>query len=62
EWRGDEHLEGEYFADCSTAENARRLNQFRDCVMRVQDEGTGATGTGICQTWVQGRWPAMGLR
>jgi len=62
EWRGDGHLEGEYFADCSTTENARRLNQFRDCVMRVQDEGTGATGTGICQTWVQGRWPAMGLR
>jgi len=61
EWRGTEHLEGEYFADCSTAEKARRLNQFRDCVMRVHDETTGHVGTGICQTWVQGRWPDMGL-
>lgn len=61
EWRGEQHLEGEYFADCSIPENARRLNQFRDCVMAFRDEGTGAIGTGICQTWVQGRWPTMGL-
>ena len=61
EWRGALHLDGEHFADCSTPENARRLNQFRDCVMAFVDEATGARGTGICQTWVQGRWPAMGL-
>lgn len=53
EWRGELHLDGEYFADCSLPETARRLNQFRDCVMRVCDESTGMTGIGICQTWVR---------
>jgi hypothetical protein len=61
EWRGDRHLDGEYFADCSTPANAQRLNQFRDCVLRFHDESAGIVGTGICQTWVQGRWPDMGL-
>lgn len=61
EWRGDGHLDGEYFDDCSTPQNARRLNQFRDCVLEFRDSATGYLGTGICQTWVQGDWPAMGL-
>ena len=61
EWRGDHHLEGEYFDDCSTPKNAQRLNQFRDCVLEFRDSETGDVGTGICQTWVQGDWPAMGL-
>lgn len=61
EWRGALHLDGEYFDDCSTAANATRLNQFRDCLMAFHDSATGVTGTGICQTWVQGRWPDMGL-
>jgi len=29
-WRGEQHRDGEYFADFSTIKNARRLNQFRD--------------------------------
>lgn len=62
QWRGEQHLEGEHIADCSTPENARRLNQFRDCVMRFEDHGTGLQGLGICQTWVQGEWPHMNLR
>ncbi|MFZ9126204.1 MAG: hypothetical protein ACO22W_06380 [Steroidobacteraceae bacterium] len=61
EWRGDLHLDGEYFADCSAPDNARRLNQFRDCVMAFKDHATGASGVGICQTWIQGSWPEMGL-
>ena len=61
QWRGEQHLEGEYVDDCSTPANARRLNQFRDCVLEFRDESTGLVGTGICQTWVQGRWPDLGL-
>ena len=53
-WRGPQHLEGEYFADCSSAESLARLNQFRDCLIRVQDHHSGATGWGNCQTFVVG--------
>ena len=61
QWRGPLHVGGEYFADCSTPENAARLNQFRDCLVEVRDGETGAVGIGNCQTWVQGRWPELGL-
>lgn len=61
QYRGPLHLEGEYFADCSTPEAVRRLNQFRDCVVQVRDEHTGAIGWGNCQTFVAGAWPEMGL-
>lgn len=61
QWRGPLVMDGEYFADCSTPESAARLNQFRDCLIEVRDPETGATGVGNCQTWVQGRWPGLGL-
>jgi hypothetical protein len=61
QWRGRLAVDGEHFADCSTPENVARLNQFRDCLIEVQDPETGATGWGNCQTWVQGRWPELGL-
>lgn len=61
QWRGPLHVEGEYFADCSTPAAAARLNQFRDCLIEVVDDATGAVGVGNCQTWVQGRWPELGL-
>ena len=53
-WRGPLHVEGEYFADCSTPESVARLNQFRDCIIRVHDHSTGATGWGNCQTYLVG--------
>lgn len=53
-WRGDDHLAGEYFADCSTPGAVARLNQFRDCCVEAVDESTGAVGWGNCQTWVSG--------
>jgi hypothetical protein len=55
-WQGPLHLEGEYFADCSAPESVARLNQFRDCLIRVRDHRTGATGWGNCQTYVSGDW------
>src|SRR5690606_15308153 len=57
QWRGRLHVEDEHFADCSTPAAAARLNQFRDCLIEVRDEETGALGVGNCQTWVQGSWP-----
>ncbi len=53
-WRGDDHLEGEHFADCSLPAAVARLNQFRDCAVEAVDSATGATGWGNCQTWVAG--------
>ena len=61
QWRGPLHVEGEHFADCSTPAAVARLNQFRDCLIEVRDEETSAVGVGNCQTWVQGRWPDLGL-
>jgi hypothetical protein len=61
QWRGPLVVEGEHFADCSTPDSAARLNQFRDCLIEVRDLQTNAVGVGNCQTWVQGRWPELGL-
>ena len=60
-YRGRLALEGEHFADCSTPEAVARLNQFRDCLIVVEDAETGATGWGNCQTYVTGAWPDFGL-
>ncbi len=61
QWRGPLTVEGENIADCSTPEAVARLNQFRDCLVQAHDLATGAVGIGNCQTWVQGRWPELGL-
>lgn len=60
-WRGTLHLDGEYLADCADPATAARVNQFRDCLIRVRDTATGATGWGNCQTYVSGAWPDFGL-
>lgn len=60
-WRGQLHIEGEYFNDCSTIENTLRLNQFRDCLIEVWDEEAGLKGWGICQSFVRGHWPEFNL-
>lgn len=61
EWRGESHVDGERFADCSTPEMARRLHQIRDTVVRVHDPVGGATGWGNCQPIAYGPWPELGL-
>lgn len=60
-WRGELHVEGEYFADTSKPDVAARLNQFRDCMIRVEDPAGGGVGWGNCQTYVHGAWPEFGL-
>lgn len=59
QWRGPLLVEGEYIADCSTPAAVKRLNQFRDCLIRITDPVTGATGIGNCQTWIQGHGPDL---
>ena len=61
QWRGDLNIEGERIADCSTAEQARRLHQIRDTVVRVTDPVTQAVGVGNCQPIAYGPWPELGL-
>ena len=60
-WRGALSVEGEYFQDCTTVDSVARLNQFRDCMIRVEDPAGGGIGWGNCQTWVHGSWPDYGL-
>jgi hypothetical protein len=58
---GDLHVEGEYLADCADPATVARINQFRDCLIRMRDLSTGAVGWGNCQTFVAGQWPAFGI-
>ena len=61
EWRGELNVEGERIDDCSTAENARRLHQIRDTVVRVTDPVGGGVGYGNMQPIVTGAFPELGL-
>jgi len=61
-WRGPLHVDGEYFANCADPATVARINQFRDCLIRVRDGATDAVGWGNCQTFVLGNWPEFGLR
>ncbi|MFI1912376.1 hypothetical protein [Nocardia sp. NPDC020380] len=62
EWRGPgTHLDGERIADCSTYENARRLHQIRDTVVRITDPVGGGVGYGNCQPIITGGDTALGL-
>lgn len=60
-WRGQMHVEGDYYSDCRLPAAVTRLNQFRDCIIVAQDLREGAIGWGNCQTYVLGAWPAFGL-
>jgi hypothetical protein len=61
QWRGERHSEGEYFADCSQPEIARRVHQHRDAVIRVVDPVGGGEGVGNLQSIITGAHPEMGL-
>jgi hypothetical protein len=61
EYRGPLHVEGEYVADCADPEVARRIHQFRDCVVRVSDPVGGGSGVGNMQTLALGAHPDLGL-
>ena len=61
EWRGELNVEGERIDDCSTPENARRLHQIRDTVVRITDPVGGGVGHGNMQPIVTGAFPDLGL-
>jgi hypothetical protein len=61
EWRGDLVVDGERIDDCSTAEQARRLHQIRDTVVRITDPVGGGVGWGNAQPIVTGGHPHLGL-
>jgi hypothetical protein len=61
QWRGRLHTDGEYLADCSDPQTARRIHQHRDCVIRVDDPVGGGTGIGNLQSIVIGEHDRMGL-
>nr|MDT0664922.1 hypothetical protein [Micromonospora sp. DSM 115978] len=58
-WKGPEHLDGEYIADCWTEQRLRELGQLRDTPIRVR-EGD-AVGYGIMESMISGVWPELGL-
>jgi hypothetical protein len=61
EWRGELNVEGERIKDCSTPEQARRLHQIRDTVIRVTDPVGGGVGWGNCQPIITGADDGLGL-
>jgi hypothetical protein len=61
EWRGELHVEGERIDDCSTPENARRVHQIRDTVVRLTDPVGGGVGYGNWQPIAAGELPELGL-
>jgi hypothetical protein len=61
EWRAPIHLEGEYVADCTDPDVARRIHQIRDAVVEVDDPVGGGHGWANLQTTVVGAWPELGL-
>ena len=61
EWRGPQHVDGEHIADCTTFDEARRLHQLRDCIVRVDDPVGGGVGVGNLQSLFAGPHPELGL-
>ncbi len=60
-WRGQLHVDGDHVENAADPAVIERYNQFRDCMIRVEDPATGAVGWGNCQTYVHGAWPEYGL-
>jgi hypothetical protein len=61
EWRGTLNVDGERIDDCSTFDNARRLHQIRDTVVRVTDPVGGGVGYGNWQPIAAGAIPELDL-
>ena len=61
EWRGSLHVDGEHIDDCTTHDEARRLHQLRDNLVRVDDPVGGGGGVGNRQSIIAGPRPDWGL-
>jgi hypothetical protein len=61
QWVGDLRVEGSHVTDCDSPENARKLHQLRDLLVRVDDPVGGGTGLGNAETFALGEFPERGL-
>ena len=61
EWVGDLKVEGNHVTDCDSPENARKLHQLRDLLVRVEDPVGGGTGLGNLESFALGAVPELGL-
>jgi hypothetical protein len=61
QWVGDLKVEGSHVTDCDSPENARRLHQLRDLLVRVDDPVGGGSGLGNAETFALGEFPERGL-
>lgn len=61
QWRGVEHVDGEYFADCTDPGVLARVGQHRQAVVRVEDPTEDGIGFGDLQSIIMGAHPEIGL-
>ncbi len=61
QWRGTEHVEGEYLPDCTADDTLPRVRQHRQALVRVEDRVEGGVGFGDLQSIVTGPHPDIGL-
>jgi hypothetical protein len=61
QWRGPEHVEGEYFPDCTANDALPRVRQHRQALVRVEDRAGGGVGYGDLQSIITGAHPDIGL-
>lgn len=61
QWVGDLRVEGSHMTDCDKPENARKLHQLRDQLVRIDDPVGGGTGLGNAETFALGEFAEGGL-
>lgn len=61
EWVGELRVEGSHITECDKPENARKLHQLRDLLVRVEDPAGGGVGLGNAETFALGEIPELGL-
>ncbi|MCU1456769.1 MAG: hypothetical protein JWL73_861 [Actinomycetia bacterium] len=60
QWRGQSHLDGDYYPDCTLTAAVKKLRQHRLGLVRVEDPD-GGVGYGDLQSIVTGPHPEIGL-
>jgi hypothetical protein len=61
QWVGELKVEGNHVTNCDSPENARKLHQLRDLLVKVEDPVGGGSGLGNAETFALGEFPERGL-
>jgi hypothetical protein len=61
QWVGELKVEGNHVTNCDSPENARKLHQLRDLLVKVEDPVGGGSGLGNAETFALGEVPERGL-